>query len=70
MTEALSIIGLIFSVIALFSLSMAGYYIIKDLDGNEVVDDDLYDEIVAYFEGEEGELIDPFSFDEYEEDYD
>lgn len=46
------------------------YYIIKDLDGNEVVDDDLYDEIVTYFEGEEGELIDPFSFDEYEEDYD
>ena len=42
----------------------------KDLDGNEVVDDDLYDEIVDYFEGEEGELIDPFSFDEYEEDYD
>lgn len=44
------------------------YYIIKDLEGNEVVDEDLYDEIVDYFEGEEGELIDPFLFDE--EDYD
>jgi hypothetical protein len=31
MIKALSIIGLIFSGIALFSLSMAGYYIIKDL---------------------------------------
>lgn len=46
------------------------YYIIKDLEGNEVVDDDLYDEIVDYFEGEKGELVDPFLFDEYEEDYD
>tara|TARA_S200002703_G_scaffold98308_1_gene84973 strand:+ start:2895 stop:3134 length:240 start_codon:yes stop_codon:yes gene_type:complete len=46
------------------------YYIIKDLDGNEVVDDDLYDEIVEYFESDMGEFVDPFSFEEYNEDYD
>ena len=48
------------------------YYIIRDLEGNEVVDDDLYDEIVEYFESDMGEFIDPFSFDELkiDEEYD
>lgn len=48
------------------------YYIIKDLDGNEVVDDDLYDEIVEYFESDMGEFTDPYNFDDFEniEDYD
>lgn len=46
------------------------YYIVRDLEGNEVIDEDLYDEIIEYFEGEEGEIIDPFSLDNYEEEYD
>ena len=29
------------------------YYIVKDLEGNEVVDDDLFDEIVEYFEDDQ-----------------
>lgn len=29
------------------------YYIIKDLEGNEVVDDDLFDDIVEYFEDDQ-----------------
>lgn len=46
------------------------YYIIKDLEGNEVVDDDLYDEIVEYFESDMGEFIDPFTYEEFDESYD
>lgn len=29
------------------------YYIVKDLEGNEVVDDDLFDDIVEYFEDDQ-----------------
>lgn len=29
------------------------YYIIKDIEGNEVVDNDLFDEIVEYFEDDQ-----------------
>lgn len=28
------------------------YYIVKDIEGNEVVDNDLYEEIISYFETE------------------
>lgn len=41
------------------------YYIIKDVEGIEVVDDDLFDEIVEYFE--EDQFI---SFDKLEEEDD
>lgn len=43
------------------------YYIVKDLEGNEVVDDDLFDDIVEYFEDDQ--FINYNKLEEDDDDY-